>query len=285
MQICIYLDIVFVVNLIVDFVVLWLLGIVMKCQINWFRLTLGANFGAISLLVFFFVPKLILGWPGIVLFIGISMGAVWIAYGKHRLILKWFLSTTIMIFISGIMNYLKRVAGITVLTMSSIMWLLIVAGVVCFIAIRIWGYKRNENHNLFLIQIKNNRHQVVEYVFRDTGNMLWDALSAQPVVLISEHMAMECLTMGEKEIVKEYQRTNQLNYSRLLQNDIHKTLCFHEIAFQSVGKDSGKLLCFFVDEIKIHGTDQILTRQAVAVGPSYLFEGKAYQGLLHNECI
>ncbi|MDE5863688.1 MAG: sigma-E processing peptidase SpoIIGA [Lachnospiraceae bacterium] len=56
MQITVYLDIIFVINFIADFFVLFLTGKILRQKILWWRLIAGTAFGAGSLLFFVLRP-------------------------------------------------------------------------------------------------------------------------------------------------------------------------------------------------------------------------------------
>lgn len=247
----------------------------------------GASFGAGMLLPLVYFPYLLMGKLGIAACVGISMGAVAISFGRKNggFIKKWFLSTTIMFLLGGIMNYLKRITDDTFMQLS--VWMILFTGSsLCgIIALYFWKYTIQKKDNIYLIKVKHENQVAVDQVYLDTGNMLWDPLFYKPVIMLSEGFVIRCMTKEEKEIIEEYREKGKLNFEKILTCNTQKKACFHEITYQSVGNPSGKLLCFLVEEIHINGCDRILKKQPIAIGPSFLFEGKEYQGLLHRECI
>ena len=287
MQVTVYLDVVFFINFIVDFFVLLLTGIIMKQKIVFLRLLIGAVFGAGLLLPLTLYPYFLTGKTGIILCTGISMGAVAISFGRKNggLVKKWFLSTTILVLLGGIMSYLRYMAGITSIRFT--VWLLLFAGGggLSFCMIYCLQKMIHKKDNIYLIQIKHGNMETVDYVYLDTGNMLWDPLFCKPVILLSENLVRRCMTEEEKVFVEEYRIRGQINYKNQMLLDAQKKVCFHEIAYQSVGNPSGKLLCFLIEEIDIKDSDTRLVKQPVSIGPANLFEGREYQGLLHRECI
>lgn len=287
MQITVYLDIIFLINFIADFFVLLLTGIVIKQKIVFWRVLAGALFGAGSLLPLILYPDLLTGKTGIILCAGISMGAVAISFGRKNggVVKKWFLSTTIMVLMGGMINYLRYITGITSITLC--IWILLFAGsgTGCFYTIHFLQKIIHKKEHIYLIRIKHGKREAVDYVYLDTGNMLWDPLFSKPVILLSENFVRRCLTEKEKEFIEEYKRKGHMNYGDRIVLDTQKKVCFHEIAYQSVGNSSGRLLCFLIEEIDLGKKEQVLTRQPVAIGSDELFKGKEYQGLLHPECI
>lgn len=287
MQITIYLDIIFLINFFADFMVLYLTGIVIKQKIRIWKVVAGALLGATFLLLFVLYPTLLIGWKGIVISVGISMGAVAIPYGDNMVffVRTWFLSTTIMVLLGGVMNYLKYIFHISILQL--LQWLLFFgASSICtWICIVIIRKTIKQSDNTYLIQIKLRDRMTIETVYMDTGNFLLDPIFQKPVIILSENVVWKCLIEEEKQIIRQYKESGRLDYNNLLSCQTQKKVCFHEIGVRSVGNLNGKMLCLLIDEVSILGEKKVLYRQPVAVASASLFEGKTYQGLLHKECI
>lgn len=287
MQITVYLDIIFFINFIADLIVLLLTGVILKQKIVFWRLFAGASFGAGMLLPLVCFPQLLMGKIGIAACVGISMGAVAISFGKKNgnFSKKWFLSTTIMFLLGGIMNYFKSITDNTFIQLS--VWMILFTGSTLCGLVMLHFLKKTiqKEDNLYLIKVRYEDRVVVDQVYLDTGNMLWDPLFYKPVIMLSEKFVRRCITKEEEEIIEEYREKGKLNLEKILACNTQRKACFHEITYQSIGNPSGRLLCFLVEEIHISGSDHILKKQPVAIGPSFLFEGKEYQGLLHRECI
>lgn len=287
MQVTIYLDVVFFVNFITDLLILALTGAILKQKIVVWRWLAGASFGAGMLLPFLMHPLLLQGKTGMLLCAVISLGAVAIAFGRKNggLIKKWCVSTVILFCLGGIMNGIRNMAGITSLRLCIWLVLLSGCGIGCFFMLRfLQGCMQKENA-VYLMNIRHGEHLVMDYVYLDTGNLLWDPLFCKPVIVLGEQLAMSYMTEEEREIVEEYKKKGHLPYDKMAVCESPKKACFHEIVCQSVGNPSGKLLCFLTEEIRIRGLEKTLKRQPVAIAPSQLFEGKRYHGLLHRECI
>lgn len=287
MQITVYYDVVFLMNFVVDFAVLYLTGMIAKKKIRWSRIIIGAVFATMSLLIFILYPVLFIGCKGVVILIGISMGTVAIPYWeKHwSFIRTWFLSTTLMVLIGGIMNYLKYILHATALQIYS--WFLLFA-VSCICVVMIVISLRNifkQKENIYLVQFVHGEYITVETLYLDTGNMLMDPMFQKPVVIVSHSAINKCMIEEERLVVEQYIKSGKLDYELLLSCQTQKKVCFHELPYHSVGESSGKLLCLLIDEIKILGENRVLMRQPVAVVSDEVFEGNIYQGLLHKECI
>lgn len=287
MQITIYMDIIFLINFFANLFVLYLTGRIAKKKIILWKVILGAMFGAFVLLALIFCPSLLMGWRGIVICVGISIGTVAIPYGEKKLafIRIWFLATTIMVLTGGIMNYIKYIFCISLTHMLHWIPLFGLSGVCVWVFIMNIQKTLKKSGDIYLIQIKHGELITVEKVYMDTGNMLMDPMFQKPVVVLREEVVYKCLLDNERQIIDDYREKGYLDYKKLIVNKIQQKNCFHEIAYQSVGNPSGRLLCILMDEICVLGHEKVLYKQPVAIVPNVLFSGKDYQGLLHKDCL
>lgn len=287
MQVTIYLDIIFFINFLTDLFALYLTGKVMKQRIAVWRLVSGALFGAGALLPFLTVPSLLYGKTGVIICMGINMGAVSISLGRKNggIIKKWFLSTTIMILLGGVMNCLRYKIGISTITFFVWFCMFLGSAVICIVLIRFWKWRLHKQNAIYSVEIRNGRQLLTAKFFLDTGNMLLDSLYGKPVMILSEEAVKECLEEEERRFIEQYNISGQMDFEKMLVCNLLRKDSFHEIAYQSVGSPTGKLLCFLADEVQIEGSERILKRQPIAIASSVLFRGKEYEGLLHSECI
>lgn len=285
MQITLYLDIIFCINLFANFVILCLASCIFRERIKCLRLFAGAAFGAGLLILFLYIPGKVPKITGIICLVGISMGTVFITFGKKGFIRKWFCSTTILFLAGSIMNYVKMMTNQTVLTLCG--WLVLFMACIGITAALICGVRRNARffENIYPVEICNADKKVYCRVFLDTGLFLTDPLFGKPVLLVSRSIAVSCLNEEDCRFIEAYEKNGIIDYSQMLSDSALQKNCFHEIAFCSVGNPSGKLLCFLIDELKVGGESSVHRRQPIAVAPSYLFQGAEYQGLINRDCL
>ena len=281
MHIILYLDIFLFLNFAVDLYCLCLTGYLMKQRMRWFRLVGGAMFGAGMLLPFMMYPESLMGIKGIFWSAGISMGAVGIALGrKGGLIKKWTLATTILIILGGIMNSLQIRFQIT--SFSFGIWMLFIsscagAGMLLCANVKEAVHKRN---TLYSVQVKRGIRKTKGVVLLDTGNRLRDSLFGKPVIVMSDHFLNAIFTTEERRFIQTYQENGYIDYEGLLSLDTQRKMCFHEIAYQSVGNPSGRMLCFIAEEVAVSEGTRIFRKQPIGIGKDSLFADKSYDGLL-----
>lgn len=281
MHIILYLDIYFILNFVVDLYGLTLAGYIMKQRLKVFRLFGGAIFGAGMLLPFMMYPESLSGIKGLFWTAGISMGAVWIALGrKGGLVRKWVLATTILIGLGGIMNCLQMRWRIT--SFSFGIWMLFFTSCASAMLI-IAACVRDVLHKgnvLYPVQISRGIKKKNGVILLDTGNRLKDGLFGKPVIVMSDHFLHDIFTREERRLIQSYQKKGYLDYPYLISLETQKKMCFHEIAYQSVGNPSGRMLCFVAEKVVLLDEGKTLMKQPIAIGMDSLFTTTSYDGLL-----
>lgn len=288
MQITVYLDLIFIINYLVDFYVLLITGMLLHQKLHMIRIGLGALFGAALLLPCVLYPKLLMGFSGIIISIGISMGAVVISLGRDGgFIRKWFLSTTVMVLFGGIFQLLKSRLGVLDITFYTWLIFFLAGGIACYISICFLVRCREERDNLRHIYIYHRGKTIEETVLVDSGNRLWDYMTGKPVMLLSEMTIRKILSEEEVHFIEEYKKKGYIDYEDNILLKTPKTY-FHEISYRSVGKMSGRLLCVMLDSVEVseyHFKTKFLKKQPCAIADESLFKGKSYKGLLFPDDI
>lgn len=280
MQITVYLDLVFLINFVANVIVLVITCRLLKQDIKLIRIMLGAGLGAVIILPFVIRPRMFLGVKGMMLSMGTGLGTVFVALGKRGLIKKWCLSTTIMVLMGGVINFVKYKLPNTYMGIYTLLALLFLSGTAVFV-LTDWTFKRKRIlNNVCSVVICHNGKNISEKMYLDTGNLLWDPLFNKPTILLSEEVVKKILPEEEMLFVKEYMINKDFNPFNPLLLKTQRNVCFHEIAYESVGKSSGKLLCFLLDEIVLADSGKRLIKQPVAVANALLFHKKEYKGLL-----
>lgn len=287
MQITIYLDVLGLLNFGSDFMILFLTGLILRKRIVIWRILLGAMLGTVFLMPVLFLPAFFSGTMRILACLMGSLGTAAITYGERgRLLLGvWMVEICVMFCIGGVMYGIRCAAGMQGMTFAG--WALsFVAGSLAILCLfRNLGSMGQGLESIFCIRIMQGDRHIEEQVYLDTGNMLMDPLFGKPVILLTEQAASRLMTDEEQKLVREYQKHGRLSYDRLAVCGSQRKLCFHELSYRSVGRQGGKLLCFLAEKVEVCERKKILKAQPVAIVASELFEGMAYQGLLHRECI
>lgn len=286
MEVIVYIDVIFTVNFMADLLILLMTGIFLRQKIKLWRVFLGALFGAGSLLPFLRVPHLLMGGTGIAVCVGISMGTIAISFGGRNggFVKKWFLSTTVMFLLGGVMYYLKVNMGWTVLSLYKWGILLVMGFAACLMGGFLLERNRRQEQTIYPVKIIRSDKIVHAYMYLDTGNMLWDALYQKPVIILGEQTAKKCLSEKEQLVLEKIQEKQEFDYYSILNASMQRKNSFHRVRYKSMGMENGWLVCFLADEVWVD-EKYCLKGQPVAVAPVFLFQNRKYQGLLHKACI
>lgn len=286
MQVKVYMDVLYLINFFVGYVVLRMTARLLNLCIGRWRILLSSAIASLTLLMF--VPFGFFYHPlgSLLIYIGISLEADVICFGRKKGILyKWLLSTTIMVLIGSCMNYIRYGLGLTVLGFYKWMLCFFVAEITIGILFLIFKMNHKKYNRLYSVKLTHGMQTVQAELLLDTGNRLWDPLFCKPVLVLSEEVVKSCLTVEENRLLKECSDIGIWNHKNSHSNELQKSCFFHEISYESVGNTNGKMICFLVDKVEIAQEKRILYKQPVAVVPKEIFQKREYQGLLQPDCI
>ncbi|MBE6147594.1 MAG: hypothetical protein E7168_04600 [Firmicutes bacterium] len=186
----VYLDLVFFVNLFIDYLLLSTVNIVLKRRRKWHNILLGSMVGTITM--FFLFIKI----PNILLFllkIIISLIMIRVTFGKTNiktLLINEFVFYFISIVLGGFLYYFKieisyKKLGLIFYTTTntSILLLLLTPFFLYIYRKQIKLFKTNY-HSYHTIEFKYRNKKYVYTGFLDTGNHLYDPYRHQPVIIL-----------------------------------------------------------------------------------------------------
>lgn len=298
----VYLDVVFTINFLMDFVLLWATAKFSQLRTSWVRLAVGAFVGACYSLALM-LPSLhyFLGFSIKVLF---SIAMVFVAF--PRLSLKRFLQALAYFYLVaftmggamlgaiyliskeqdlyGIMN------GIFVfLTNVRYTWL-VVAIVAAFFMVRygVGFLKRNFLHSFFKVPvvIKFNDKTISTQALVDTGNQLKDPLTLKPVMILEFDILKKILP---PEMAAALGEENEPDLNRIVQSLSGSTWAsrIRLVPFTSIGKNKGMLVGIRPDEVIVLTADSNVRIKDIIVGVYHrpLSPEGAYRALLHPDVL
>lgn len=150
-------------------------------------------------------------------------------------------------------------------------------------------YQKRINKENFLtsiaIGLKDKEVNLVALI--DTGNSLKEPISQKPVI-IAEYSALE--TILPQSIKNIYLNNEELDLNIIgkIMEEIGDDIRLRLIPFKSIGNDSGILVGFKPDIIKIYLEDEVkklADETIVAIYNDKLAADEEYSGLLHPEIL
>lgn len=190
----IYLDIIFIINFLFDFLLLLVVSILLKRSIKWYRFILGSLIGALSIFILFininsfelFIIKIVIS----ILMILTTFGYKNIRYTIKNFIFLYFTS----MILGGILYYLNiefsyKQEGLVFyhngLSINFI-FLIIFSPVIGYFYIKQIKELKNNYNNYYNCKIYFNNNCLELTGFVDSGNKLIDPYFKRPVILINK---------------------------------------------------------------------------------------------------
>ena len=293
----IYIDIVIIENLIMNYIILCATGIVSKNKIRYLRLIMASLLGAIYSVVAYM--KILEIYSNIVLKILLSVIIVYIAYNPQTVKKLW--KTLVMFylvsFVFGGVAFsliyiikpqdiiMKNGLFLGTYPLKTIILGAIVAFAIIIIAVKIIRKKFTTKDMICDIEIMLNNKKINTKALIDTGNMLKEPITNTPVVVVEKILLYECIP---KEILN--------NINQIIGGDLEKIpqqiqsqyiSKLKLIPFSSLGKQNGMLLGIKAQQIKIIKESEEITKENIIVGiyQQSLTKNGEYQALMGMEFI
>jgi len=278
----IYLDVVLIENLCMNYIILFATGYLLKKKISHIRLILSGLLGGIySILAYIEVLEI---YSNFILKIILSIVMIYIAYNSKTLknILKELLFFYLTSFVFGgcafALLYFIKPQEIIIKNGTYVgtypLKIAILGGIVGFATTAISFHfvkKRFTRKDMYCnIKIYFRQKYIETIALLDTGNMLKDPITSMPVVVV------------EKEILKNILPEIILNnLNKIIGGDVPKEVYedenleyitkFRVIPFSSIGKENGMLLGFKTDKVEVNDQSNIEEIKNVIIG---IYESK-----------
>ncbi|NLJ71382.1 MAG: sigma-E processing peptidase SpoIIGA [Syntrophomonadaceae bacterium] len=262
----VYADITFVVNLIIDFSILWTTGKLARVNLSYPRLVIAALAGAIYAVGFLFCS---LFWYGLFMKLLFSFLMLGIAFNLTKF--EKFLQ--MIMYFYGI-SFL--VAGITVglsflyetnQYFYTFSYLCLLGGLFSIILLgiyaqRFWEKKFLPNLLKYQVKLSFAEFSCEGSGFLDTGNSLLDPLTNKPVVVAEYQLVKNCLPEDMRRIFENSSSEDEL-LSRLTESTWSSRLRL--IPFSSIGKRNGLLIGIRADEVLINTIKKLIIHKNLTV--------------------
>lgn len=273
----IYLDVVLIENLCMNYIILFATGYILKLKINHIRLIIAALFGGIySILAYVQILPI---YSNIIMKIILSIVIVYIAYKPKnvKIMAKQIIIFYLTSFVFGgtafaLLYFVKPQDvlvknGVFVGTYPIKIALLggIVGFVITVIAFKIVKYRLNKNDMFCEVEVYIKDKSVKTKALIDTGNMLKDPITRQPVIVIEKYILYDIIPY---KVLDNLERITGGDLDKeLYEEDIVDYMTkFRIIPFSSLGRQNGMLLGFKADKVKTYIDSNELEIKNVIIG-------------------
>lgn len=273
----IYLDIIFVENVLMNYIILFatLVVIKVKNKRQQIKLFLSSIIGSTyALIVYLGILPI---YSNLVAKIILSVVMIYVAFRPLNMkqLLKQLLIFYLVSFVFGGCTFaliyfikpenVKIHNGVFVGTYPIKVALL--AGVVAFIiteiAFKINRNKLNRHNTFFCIKIYDGEKMLKVNALLDSGNMLKEPISGMPVIIIEKETLSKLISEEILNYIEDIIGGDEKEDKDGIQQYLSK---IRMVPFMSIGKDNGMLVGIRVDKVKIETEDINIEKENVIVG-------------------
>ncbi len=248
----VYLDVVFLENIIINYIIIYATGIISKAKIKQVKIVLGSAIGAIYALIYY-IFKLKM-YSSVILKIILSIVIIYVSFNSKNLkdFLKQILLFYLVSFVFGgaaiSIIYMVNSHDITIqngvlvgsYTLKTILIGVVVAYFTVIIAFNMLKTRISRKDLICEISVEINNKEVTTKAMIDTGNMLKEPITNTPFIVMEHTLYYDIIP---KEILNNIENILGGDFSGVpsdLQDEYISK--FKVIPFSSLGKQNGMLL-------------------------------------------
>lgn len=272
----IYIDVVLVENLIMNYIILLATGVILKIKIKHFRIIMSSLIGAIYTILAYVITIPI--YSNFFLKFLLSIIIIYVAYNPPNVKKMWkflivfYLTSFVFGGAAFALIYIVKPQDIL---MKNGLFLgtyplksVVLAGIIGFIII-ITAFKivrnRITKRDIYKkIKIEINGKHINLNAMLDTGNMLKDPITGSPVIVVEKSILYEILPIELLDNIENILDGNLEKISEYIKDKYIKRLKF--IPFSSLGRQNGMLVGMKPDFVEIMDEQTSSTRQDIIIG-------------------
>ena len=293
----IYIDIVLIENLIMNYIILFTTAVVLKIKVNHIRLILASLLGAgYSIIAYMGIIKV---YSSIILKIILSVLIIYIAFNPQNIkkmckdLLLFYLVSFVfggaafaLIYIIKPQNILmKNGLFLGTYTLKTVMLGAVVAFCIIIGAFAIIKNKISKKDMFCEIEILINQKKIKTKAMIDTGNMLKEPITNVPVIVVEHILLYSCMPKEILNNLKEIMGGDFKNIPCDIQEKYISKLKL--IPFSSLGKQNGMLIGIIPEYVKVIKDEQEKINKNVIIGiyEKSLTKKGEYQALIGIELL
>lgn len=288
----IYLDVIFIENILMNFIILFATGIALKVNMKQWRLIASSTIGAIYAIITYL--SLIQIVTHFFMKILLSIAMIYLAFTPKniKVMLKQLLMFYLVSFIFGGCAFalLYFIKPQDVLMKNGVfvgqypIKIALLSGIVGFIIIQIaFKFIKNKisKRNMFcILKIFMKSKQLEIKALIDSGNLLQDPITNTPVVVVEKDRLYKIFPSEILDNIEKIKLGGDNQYEDEMINEFLSR--FRVVPFSSLGKQNGLLLGIKVDKICVINSDEeeIETNAIIAIYEKALSKSGTYSALV-----
>ncbi len=293
----IYLDVVLIENLIMNYIILYATGIILKINIKHIRLIIASLLGAIySIIAYMSVLEI---YSSIILKIILSVVIVYISYNPQNVkqlwkhILIFYMTSFVfggaafaLIYVVKPQEiFMKNGLFLGTYPLKTILLGAIIAFFVIITSFKIVKSKISKKDMFCIVKVKINNKEIETKVMIDTGNLLKEPISNTPVIVLEHTLLYDCIP---KEILNNLENILGGDFNGVSEEVKNQYISkLKVIPFSSLGKQNGMLMGIKPEYIIIKNEDNEKKINNVIIGiyNKSLTKRGEYRGLIGMELL
>ncbi len=272
----VYLDVVFLENIIINYIILYVTGIISKAKIKQKRILFGTIIGAIYSIVYYLFKLKI--YSSVIIKIILSIIIIYVSFNSKNF--KDLAKKTILFYLvsfvfggaSIAIIYMVNSEQITIqngvlvgkYTIKTILVGIVIAYFTVIIAFSIIKTKISKKDLICDISINLNNKLIETKAMIDTGNLLKEPITNKPVIVMEHTLLYDIIP---KEILNNIENIlggDLSNIPEIIQDEYVSKL--KVIPFSSLGKTNGMLLGIKGENLTIYLNEETKVIDTVIIG-------------------
>ncbi len=274
-----YIDVLFGVNMIMDFFLLSLTGRLLGSHAAFWRICLGSVAGAAAVcaVIWLRLPDTV--WRSVLLYGGVNSLMILISFGGRRR--TDFIRSFICLYIGGFL--LGGIYQWLSVNIRNFLMLSTMSYIILTLVMHLYKRLRIHKQSIYNVTLCINGKTKAVRALNDTGNSLRDPLSGRPVSILEAGVVNELLSEQEQQMLSSMSHFQAMAETSAAAGT---GLKMHFIPYRSVGKKDGMMPGIFLEKMYVGGTDgYVIENPVIAVCQEPLASDEHYQMILHPELV
>ena len=293
----VYIDVVFLENLILNVIILYATSLIAKINLKIIRTLISASIGSIYAIMYYIFQIGL--YSNIIFKFVLSVIMIYVAFNpkEFKTLLKVLILFYLTSFVFGGASlsviYLVNAQRINIqngmiigkYTMNTIFTGIIIAFIVIVIAFKIIKSKISKNDLFCDIRFKINNKEIKTKAMLDTGNLLKEPITNIPVVVAEHKLLYDVIPNEILDNIENILGGDLENISDEVKNDYISKL--KVIPFTSLGKQNGILLGIKADELIVEemNSEKKIDKVIIGIYNKELSKKRTYSALIGIDVI
>lgn len=272
----IYIDVVFLENLVMNSIILVASGIILKKKMKWIRIILASSLGAIYTIIGYISVLEI--YSNLILKVILSILIIYIAFNPQTVkqlwkdILIFYLTSFVFGGVAFALIYVVKPQDILMKNglflgtypLKTVLLAAIVAFIIIIAAFAIVKTKFSKKDMFCDVEVELNNKIIKTRAMIDTGNLLKEPITNTPVIVLEHTLLYECVPKEILDNLESILGGELVKIPEKVRNEYISKLKL--IPFASLGKQNGMLVGIKADSLKIIQDDQEKENKNVIIG-------------------